>query len=92
MEKEIVWTSVSKIDFWDIIAYLKENWDEAVLNKFQKRLDFKIKLIQAHPNIGVKSSTYSKYRKTLITKHYSLIYTVSKNHIVIHRLKHTAMK
>jgi plasmid stabilization system protein ParE len=92
MEKEIIWTPVSKVDFWEIITYLKENWTAEVLEKFHKRLQLKIKLLQSQPHIGIKSSSHSKFRKTLITKHYSIIYSVTKQHIVIHRLKHTAMK
>ncbi|MBN8835768.1 MAG: type II toxin-antitoxin system RelE/ParE family toxin [Sphingobacteriia bacterium] len=92
MEKEIVWTKVSKADFWNIVTYLKENWPSEVLDKFYKRLQLKIKLLQSHPNIGVKSSSHSKFRKTLISKHYSIIYSVAKKHIVIHRLKHAAQK
>lgn len=91
MEKEIVWTNVAQSDFWQITDYLKENWTEAVLNKFSQTLFLKVQLLQKHPNIGFKSTKYSRFRKTLITKHYMLIYSLVKNRIVIHRLKHTSM-
>ena len=91
MEKEIVWTEVAQKDFWLITVYLKENWTEAVLNKFSLALFLKVQLLQKHPNLGFKSSKYSRFRKTLVTKHYMLIYSVVKNNIVIHRLKHTSM-
>lgn len=91
MEKEIVWTNVAQSDFWQITDYLKENWTEAVLNKFSQTLFLKVQLLQKHPNIGFKSTKYSRFRKTLITKHYMLIYSLVKNQIVIHRLKHTSM-
>lgn len=92
MEKEIVWTAVARKDFWDIVYYLKENWPEQVLEKFSAALNLKMQLLRKQPKIGFKSSRYSRFRKTLLSKHYMSIYSVTKDHIVIHRLKHTAMK
>jgi addiction module RelE/StbE family toxin len=92
MEKEIVWTAVAQKDFWEIVAYLKESWPEKVIDRFNKTLLLKSKLLRKHPNIGFKSTKYSRFRKTLVTRHYMLIYSIMKDHIVIHRLKHTSMK
>ncbi|MBS1620704.1 MAG: type II toxin-antitoxin system RelE/ParE family toxin [Bacteroidetes bacterium] len=92
MEKEIVWTPVAQKDFWEIITYLEESWPEKVLKQFHKSLQQKAKLLQKQPQLGFKSSKFSRFRKTLVTKHYLLIYSVSKEHIVIHRLKHTSLK
>lgn len=92
MEKEIVWTGIASKDFWSIVIYLEENWNEKVLDNFQRRLQLKIKLVRTHPQIGFKSSKHSRFRQTLITRHYKLIYSVKKDHIVILRLKHTSMR
>jgi len=92
MEKEIVWTSIAQKDFWEIVTYLKECWPEKVLDRFQHVLNLKTQLLQKQPSIGFKSRKYSKYRKTLVTRHYMIIYSVKKDHIVIHRLKHTGLK
>ena len=92
MEKEIKWTANSRKDFWDVILYLSENWPEVVVNKFYHSLNLKVQLLQKQPNIGFKSYQYSRFRKTSVTPHYILIYTVTKYHIVIHRLKHSSMK
>jgi addiction module RelE/StbE family toxin len=92
MEKEIVWTAAAQKDFWEIGAYLKESWPEKVLHRFHKMLQLKSKLLLQHPHLGFKSSKYSRFRKTLVTRHYMLIYSVTKEHIVIHRLKHTSLK
>ena len=91
MEKEIVWTDTAQKDFWDIVLYLQETWTSEVLNKFHRRLELKIKLLQHQPNIGFKSVMHPHFRQTLITRHYKLIYSVKKNHIIILRLKHTSM-
>jgi addiction module RelE/StbE family toxin len=90
MEKEIAWTAVAQNDFWEIVSYLKSSWPEKVLNRFEKVLHQKTALLKKQPNIGFKSRKYSRFRKTLVTRHYMLIYTITKEHIVIHRLKHTS--
>ncbi len=92
MEKEIVWTSIAQNDFWEIVEYLKAEWPEKVLAHFEQALFQKTTLIQKHPYAGVKSHKYSKFRKTLVTPYYLLIYSVTKEHIVINRLKHTKMR
>ncbi len=91
MEKEIVWTEVAQKDFWEISVYLKENWTQSVLNNFSHALFLKIQLLQKHPNLGFKSTKYSRLRKTLFTRHFMVIYSVLKKKIVIHRLKHTSL-
>jgi len=91
MEKEIVWTVVAQNDFWEIVAYLKSSWPGKVLDRFQNVLSLKTKLLLSQPDIGFKSRKYSRFRKTLVTRHYMLVYSITKEHIVIHRLKHTSM-
>jgi len=91
MEKEIAWTAIAQNDFWEIVSYLKSDWPEKVLSRFEDVLHQKITLLKRQPNIGFKSSKYSRFRKTLVTRHYMLIYSVTKEDIVIHRLKHTRM-
>ena len=92
MEKEIVWTITAQKDFWEIVAYLNESWPIEVFEKFHSLLNSKTQLLTKQPTIGFKSSKYSRFRKTHITSHYMLINSIVKHHIVIHRLKHTAMK
>ncbi len=87
MEKEVVWTTVAKSNFWEIVIYLKDNWPKEVLDRFSKALELKVQLLQKQPYIGFKSSSHSRFRKTLVTKSYILIYSITKDHIVIHKLK-----
>ncbi|MFL5747035.1 MAG: type II toxin-antitoxin system RelE/ParE family toxin [Niastella sp.] len=74
MEKEVVWTAVAQKDFWEIVAYLSEAWPKSVLDRFHGVLSIKIHLLQKQPQIGFRSKKYSKYRRTLVTRHYALIY------------------
>ena len=92
MEKEIAWTAIAQNDFWEIVSYLKESWPEKVLTRFHKALQLKSKILLKQPHIGFKSRKHSRFRRTLVTRHYILIYSVTKEHIVIHRLKHTSLK
>jgi addiction module RelE/StbE family toxin len=92
MEKEVVWTDTSAKDFLEIAQYLKENWPDKVFDKFFSQLQLKVALLKHQPNVGHRSSKFSRFRKTLITRHYLLIYSVVNRHIVVHRLKHTSMK
>ena len=91
MEKEIIWASVAQNDLWQIAEYLKAEWPEKVLTQFQKALVLKTTLLKKQPLLGFKSHKYSRFRKTLVTRHYMLIYSVSKEHLIIHRIKHTRM-
>ena len=92
MEKEIVWTAIAQKDFWDIIFYLESCWPPEVLDKFQHTLELKTRLLQKQPKIGYKSARHPRFRQTLITGHYKLIYSVTRNNIAVLRLKHTRMK
>ena len=92
MEREIVWTEIARKDFWEIVMYLNQSWPNQVLELFYNSLELKIQLLQKYPHIGFKSSTHSRFRKTLVAKYYFLIYSINKEHIVIHRLKHTSLK
>src|SRR6185295_6897146 len=83
--------SHSSKDFWNIVSYLQQNWSEKVLDNFHRRLQSKIQLLQKRPDIGFKSAKYSRFRQTLITRNYKVIYFVKRNHIVIHRIKHMSM-
>ena len=92
MEKEVVWTAIAQKDFWEIVAYLTDAWPPKVLDRFHQVLELKIYLLQKHPHIGFKSKKFSKYRRTLVTRHYLLIYSITSEHIVIHRLKHVRLR
>lgn len=78
MEKEIVWTETAENNFSDIVSYLKSNWPACVLNNFERLLKIKLTLLQRQPKIGFKSSKHSKFRKTIITHYYSIIYSLRK--------------
>jgi addiction module RelE/StbE family toxin len=92
MEKEIVWSNTAKTDFLNIVSYVHDNWTMTVFDEFILILNRKILLLSKYPHIGFKSKKYSRFRKSLVTKNYSIIYSVKKDYIVILRLKHNAMK
>jgi hypothetical protein len=89
--REIVWTAIAQKDFG--ILYII--WKAVGLQSFKQvsaGSATKNTSVTKQPNIGYKSSKHSRFRQTLVTRHYKLIYSVKRNHIVILRLKHTSMK
>jgi plasmid stabilization system protein ParE len=84
----VVFTTTAKLHYYDIVTYLLDHWYLDILARFQKSLLDKIRRLQDHPDIGIKSSKYSKFRRTLINNHYILIYSTSSGKIIIHKLKH----
>jgi plasmid stabilization system protein ParE len=78
MERQIIWTKLAEKNLINIVAYLEQNWSKHVLDTFKNRLKQKLNLLQTNPNLGFKSSIHSRYRKTIITTRYILVYTYSK--------------
>ena len=90
MERQIIWTKLAENNLIDIVAYLELNWSKQVLKDFEKKLKLKLNLLQTNPRLGFKNSTHSRYRKTIITSSYILVYTYSNKAIEIIRIKHSS--
>ncbi len=90
MERQIIWSKLAEKNLIDIVEYLELNWPKQVLKDFEKKLEQKLNLLQTNPRLGFKSSTYSHYRKTIITSSYILVYTHSNKAIEIIRIKHSS--
>jgi len=88
MEKEVVWTPTAQTDFWNIVNYLKQNWPEEVLNKFSKALHLKIQLYKNNHMSGLRVYPVQGLEKLYLHLPVMLIYSITKDHIVIHKLTH----
>ncbi len=51
MAYQIVWTAEADNDFYSIIKYLKENWDDSSAEKFALRTIERIERIAAMPYV-----------------------------------------
>jgi len=76
------------MDFWNTVLYLQDHRSQESLARFHKAIIKKMRILQDQPEIGFKSSKYSKFRKTLIANEYVLIYSIVHHHIVVYKLKH----
>jgi len=69
-----------------VLNFIEERWSkksrEMFLVKFQKA----ISIISMNPEIFPKSSTNKKYRKCVITKQSSLLYSFGSNEVRIHTI------
>ncbi len=90
MENQVVYSNKAIQQLELIYDCLIKNWGLAVLQNFEKELKEKEKLLEKNPNKGYKNSKHSKYRKTIVGKHYILVYAFSKNIVSIVRIKHSS--
>jgi plasmid stabilization system protein ParE len=92
MVKEIIWTKNAEEDLLNLLNYLELEWTITSANNFLYKLDKKLKLVSLQPKIGRKTTAPAIYRRLLISKYNILIYAVTKEYIVIHRIKDTRQK
>jgi len=76
------------MDFWNIVLYLQDHRSQESLARFHKAIIKKMRILQDQPEMGFKSTKYSKFRKTLIANEYVLIYSIVHQQIVVYKLKH----
>jgi plasmid stabilization system protein ParE len=83
MAAKIVWSENALEDLENLKLYLERNWPEQVLNLVMKKLVNKLAVLEIYPNIGRASIKYPNRRRTLLTKHNLIIYSVKSNEILI---------
>lgn len=92
MEKIIVYSDQALNDIAEITDYMLNNWPKEVAINFERSLSAKLFNIARHPYIGHKRSKYSRFRQTIIAKHYILFYSIKSKVIEVYRVKHAKMK
>ena len=83
MAAKIVWTENALEDLNKLKSYLERNWPERVLTSVMDKLVNKLKVLQDFPYIGRASLKFPNRRRTLLTKHNLIIYSVYDDEIVI---------
>ena len=66
-----------------VVDYLEKNWPERVVRNFAEKLERKIEMIRAYPEICKSSEKYFGARECLLTKHNTLYYTIRKEDIYV---------
>ncbi len=86
MAFEIEWDDAAIDDFKNILQYLKEEWSENSVIKFEKVLEKKLFSISINPNSGEKTFRNSRIRKIVVTYQNTLYYQFNHDAIKILRI------
>lgn len=69
-----------------ILTFIEARWSEKSKKIFIVKFEKAVSIIKMNPEIFPKSSVNKKYRKCVITKQSSLLYSFSANEIRIHNI------
>jgi plasmid stabilization system protein ParE len=86
MPKPIIWSPLSENDFIDILDYLKENWDDKVVEGFIELISSSLSQISINPKQYPVIYKSKKIRKCVLTKHNTLFYRDRKDCVDILRI------
>ena len=86
MPKQIIWSPLSEKDFFSILDYLQNHWDDKVLFRFIEITEEFLKQILINPRQFPLINKKKKIRKCVITKHNTLFYRERNEFIDILRI------
>lgn len=86
MPKQIIWSPLSQNDFLAILDYLKENWDNKVVQGFIEITASSLSQIAINPKLYPLINKNKKIRKCVLTKHNALFYRERKDYIDVLRI------
>ncbi|BFM43298.1 hypothetical protein CFS9_19390 [Flavobacterium sp. CFS9] len=69
-----------------ILKFIEARWSEKSKKLFIIKFEKAISIVSMNPEIFPKSSVNKKYRKCVITKQSSLLYSYSANEIRVHTI------
>ena len=86
MPKPIIWSPLSENDFSTILEYLKENWDDKMVQGFIEITSSSLSQISNNPKQFPVINKNKKIRKCVLTKHNTLYYRDRKDSVDILRI------
>ncbi len=89
MNKQIIWSPSSEKDFEDILDYLSRKWSKNVAYQFIIKTEILLNQIANNPKQFPIINKQLNVRKCVLTKHNSLYYKITTNHIEIIRIYDT---
>ena len=89
MHRNIIWSPLAEKDFENILIYLKDNWNDDVLDNFIDITDNMISQIISNPKQFPLIQKKIKIRKCVLTKHNTLFYRIKRDAIEILRIYDT---
>ena len=79
----VVWSNRAAFKYEQVLSYLLEKWTVKEAQRLVRHTNTTIKKIQKNPSLYKMSTQYNYLRKTIVTKHNSIIYQVEENEIII---------
>jgi plasmid stabilization system protein ParE len=79
----VIWTEQAQQSFWQILAYLQENWNREIALNFVDLVDDTISKLMLNPEMFEVSRYHADSRAAPITKHTTLFYRIIDNTIEI---------
>jgi plasmid stabilization system protein ParE len=83
MRLEVRFTEEAEKDLHDIITYIREVWNEKVVDKFVSEIDEQIDRIAEMPYLFQKTEKRENVRKCLINKQVALFYKITESEIFL---------
>ena len=80
---KIFWSEEAITNLRDILGYLTNKWTEKEVDNFRKKLLSQLELISTFPLMGPITSRNPNLRKSVMSKHTSIIYQMRDNYIRI---------
>ena len=79
---EIIWSNEALQNYYKVIDYLIDNWSKEVLVNFENDTENLLDRLSSHSEICPQSKI-NGYRKCIINKHNSLVYSTINNYLYI---------
>jgi len=86
MVKEVIWSPESEHDLAVIINYLITEWSLEIARNFLKDIEYHINNITKRPKLHPIIYKKPEFRKCVISKHNSLIYSYKVDKVYILRI------
>lgn len=83
---EVIWSIESTKASDQILQYLHDEWTEREINNFLEALHAFEDMVSVFPQIYPESPIKKGYRKAVIVKQVSAIYSIENDHILVHTL------
>src|SRR5690606_379496 len=73
--REINWSNIAQLDYWDNIDVLQQKWTENKVRKFITKTEEVLNLLKS-PNVSFKPTHYKNTFQVPITKHITFYYRI----------------
>lgn len=86
MDLKVSFSKTAEKNLDSVLNFIEARWSERSRKMFIVKFEKAVSIIIMNPEIFPKSSVNKKYRKCVITKQSSLLYSFSANEIRIHNI------